>query len=104
MVRHKWSADQSQIFSCRLAMSNIKESSGRSPSTTGYVGAAHVSPRRGRPSRREVVTGSLAGMTAAGATALTAIPHEARTEPVADNELGYRETDRVKRYYALARQ
>jgi len=56
-----------------------------------------------RPSRRDLVTGSLAGATAASAAALAIVPTEPRAQPVAANDLGYRETDHVRRYYALAR-
>ena len=60
--------------------------------------------RGGRPSRRDLVTGSLAGATAAaGAAALVVVPTEPLAEPAAANDLGYRETNHVRRYYALAR-
>jgi hypothetical protein len=84
-------------------MSATKHLASPTGSFAGDTRDEAVDTRRDRPSRRDLVTGSLAGATAAGAAVLAVVPTEPVAQPVAANDLGYRETDRIRRYYALAR-
>ena len=47
---------------------------------------------------------TLAGLAVSSATAITATPAAATPETPADNSLNYRETDHIRRYYALSRR
>ena len=65
---------------------------------------AEVSSSR-QTSRRDVLRNvTLAGLAVSSATAITATPAAATPETPADNSLDYRETDHIRRYYALSRR
>ena len=62
-------------------------------------------PGGGQSSRRDVLRNlTLAGLAVSSATAITASPAAAKPEEPADNSLNYRETDHIRRYYALSRR
>ena len=69
------------------------------------VNAGAEMPGSGQSSRRDVLRNlTLAGLAVSSATAITASPAAAKPEEPTHNSLNYRETDHIRRYYALSRR